>query len=249
LAATTWGLGDYPAMAERLMPVARAAADLASITKGDRVLDVACGMGNGARVAVERGAEAVGIDIEPELLALARTAVPEAEFVEGDVAELPAPDAAFDVVLSIFGVMYAPDHEGAARELQRVAKPGGRIVLAAWTPGSFMPRMGAALAPYLPPPPTGSGPPSRWGDEQALSGLLDLEVAHISTLAIPADADFLIATAGHVLAERERLEAEDRWHALRADMEALVGDAEESIQLEYLLALARTGVRCERADG
>src|SRR4051812_31281781 len=167
MAATTWGLGDYPAMAERLMPAAHAAVELAQVGAGDRVLDVACGTGNGAKAAVERGADVVGIDIEPALLAIAREAVPEAEFLEGDATELHVPDGTFDVVMSVFGVMYAPDHEGAARELERVAKPGARIVIAAWTPGSFMSRMGAALAPYLPPPPPGSGPPSRWGDETA----------------------------------------------------------------------------------
>src|SRR3954469_23603215 len=202
MAATTWGLGDYAAMAERLMPAAREAAALAEIAPGERVLDVACGTGNGAKAAVERGAEAVGVDIEPKLIAIARTAVPEGEFLEGDALALPVEDATFDVVISVFGVMYAPNHEQAARELTRVAKPGGRIVLAAWTPGSFMPRMGAALAPYLPPPPPASGPPSRWGDATALAGLLDLETTHAQSLTIQADADFLIATAGHVLAGR-----------------------------------------------
>src|SRR4051812_32212934 len=99
MAGTTWGLGDYPAMAERLMPAARAAVELAEVSAGDRVLDVACGTGNGAKAAVERGAEVVGIDIEPKLLAIAREAVPEAEFVEGDAAGLPFEDAEFTVVL------------------------------------------------------------------------------------------------------------------------------------------------------
>jgi SAM-dependent methyltransferase len=239
MAATTWGLGDYPAMAERLMPAAHAAVELAQVGVGDRVLDVACGTGNGAKAAVERGAEVVGIDIEPALLAIAREAVPEAEFLEGDATELPVPDGTFDVVMSVFGVMYAPDHEAAARELERVAKPGARIVIAAWTPGSFMPRMGAALAPYLPPPPPGSGPPSRWGDETALATLLGtLDHAGRRTLIVEADVDFLIATAGHVLAERERLEREGRWQDLRRDLGEVLG-SEREVALEYLLARTR----------
>src|SRR4051812_28296253 len=104
--ATTWGLGDYPAMAERLMPAAREAVALAEIVPGERVLDVACGTGNGAKAAVELGAEVVGVDIEPELLAVARAAVPEGEFLEGDALALPVEDATFDVVISIFGVIY-----------------------------------------------------------------------------------------------------------------------------------------------
>jgi SAM-dependent methyltransferase len=217
------------------MPAAQAAVDLACVGAADRVLDVACGTGNAALVAVERGAEAVGVDFEPALLELARKRVPEAEFVEGDAAKLPVDDAQFDVVLSIFGVMYAPDHEQAARELVRVTKPGGRIVTAAWTPGSFMPRMGAALSPYLPPPPAGSGPPSRWGDSTELATLLALESTQTRTLAMQPDADFLIATAGHVLAERERLEAEGRWQDLRRDIDALLPTGQAEVALEYLL--------------
>jgi SAM-dependent methyltransferase len=236
--ATTWGLGDYPRMAELLMPVAQEAVDLAQVAAADRVLDVACGTGNAAAAAAERGAETSGVDIEPKLLEPARDRVPQAAFVEGDAAALPFEDAEFDVVLSVFGVMYAPDHEQAARELARVTKPGGRIVTAAWTPGSLMPRMGAALGPYLPPPPKGSGPPSRWGDPTELATLLELESTQTGTLAMRPDADFLIDTAGHVLAERERLEHEGRWQDLRRDLEALVASAPPA---EYLLALARPG--------
>lgn len=240
MAATTWGLGDYPRMAERLMQAAHAAVELAAVAPGERVLDVACGTGNAALLAAERGADAVGLDFEPALLAVARSRG-EARFVEGDAAALPFEDAFFDATLSVFGVMYAPDQERAAGELSRVTKPGGRIVLAAWTPGSFMPRMGAALAPYLPPPPTGSGPPSRWGDPAELATLLrsvDLEKTETRRLTIEADVDFLIDTAGHVLAERERLEGEGRWQALREDLEELLGGRRE-VDLEYLLAAAR----------
>jgi hypothetical protein len=96
--------------------------------------------------------------------------------------------------------------------------------------------MGAALSPYLPPPPPGSGPPSRWGDEQELATLLAVESTETRTLTIEADADFLIATAGHVLAERERLEAEGRWQDLRRDVEGLLPNGQAEVALEYLLA-------------
>jgi SAM-dependent methyltransferase len=239
--ATTWGLGDYPRMAERLEPAARAAVELAGIAPGERVLDIACGTGNAAIAAAERGAHAVGVDFEPALLAIARERAPGVELHTGDAAALPVEDGEFDAVVSIFGVMYAPDHEAAARELARVTKPGGRIALAAWTPGSLMPRMGAALAPYLPPPPPSSGPPSRWGDEDQLAAILDaagitIESMSRARLALDADVDFLIETAGHVLAERERLEDEGRWQALRDDLQALV---DANPPAEYLLAAAR----------
>jgi SAM-dependent methyltransferase len=231
-------------MAERLVPAARAAVELTAPGPGDRVLDVACGTGNAALLAAERGArEVVGVDLEPALLSIARERVPDARFVEGDAAALPLDDGGgeFTVVLSIFGVMYAPDHEAAAREIARVAAPGARIALAAWAPGSFMPRMGAVLAPYLPPPPAGSGPPSRWGDEDALREILRpagiaIEATHTSTLALEPDVDFLIDTAGHVLAERERLEREGRWQDLRRDLEALIAAGPAA---EYLVAHGR----------
>src|SRR3954468_21674048 len=222
-------------MAERLAPAAARIVDAARVGPGVRVLDVACGTGNAALAAVERGARAVGVDFEPALLAIARErpGADRADFLEGDACGLPVGEGMFDVVLSVFGVMYAPDHAAAARELARVAAPGARIGLAAWTPGSFMPAMGAVLAPYLPPPPPGSGPPSRWGDESALAELLaahavDLESTGRERLALDFDdageaVDFLIDTAGHVIAERPRLEAEGRWDSLRRDLAALVG--------------------------
>src|SRR4051794_26377607 len=110
--ATTWGLGDYPAMAAGLMPAAKAAVELARVAGGDRMLDVACGTGNAAlaATAARNGAHVTGVDIEPKLLDIARGRAPEAEFLEGDAARLPFGDDEFTVVLSVFGVMYAPDH-------------------------------------------------------------------------------------------------------------------------------------------
>jgi SAM-dependent methyltransferase len=237
---TTWALGDYPLMARRLEPVAERLVEAAGVAAGDRVLDVACGTGNTALAAAARGAHAVGVDFEPALLDIARSLGTSVEWLEGDIAALPVGDGEFDVVASAFGAMYAPDHEAAARELARVAKPGARVVLASWTPGSLMPAMGGVLAPYLPPPPPGSGPPSRWGDPDELASILEpAGLGLVSTrrerIDLNADADFLIDTAGHVLAERERLEGEGRWDALRSDMGAFVA---RDLPAEYLLALA-----------
>src|SRR3954468_19506781 len=120
-------------MAERLMPVAVRLPEAAGVEVGDRVLDIACGTGNAAVEAAARGAHAVGVDFEPALLDVARSRAPSIEWLEGDAAALPVGDGEFDVVLSAFGVMYAPDHEAAAREITRVVKkPGGRVALAAW---------------------------------------------------------------------------------------------------------------------
>jgi len=259
--ATTWGLGAYARMAERLVPAADAVADAADLRRGEAVLDVACGTGNAALAAAVRGADpVVGVDLEPALLALAPSDAGVAWRV-GDATALPVDDGAFDVALSAFGVMYAPDQPAAARELARVLRPGGRghghgrVALASWAPGSFLPGMGAALAELLPPPPLGAAPPTRWGDPAAARALLaDAGFTGIEhraealtlTFASRAEAvGFLVATAGHVVAQRPRLEAENRWGTLLAALAAHVSrhdtgtGAAVRLRCDYLLTTAR----------
>lgn len=257
---TTWGLGDYPRMAQRLEPAARLAVEQAAVSASDRVLDVGCGTGNAALLAAVAGARVVGVDFEPALLGIAQeraAAVGVAvSWQQADVVSLPFPDGSFTVAISVFGVMYASDQARAAFELRRVLAPGGRLVLASWIPGSFMPAMGGALAGYLPPPRQGGAPPARWGGEYALQQLLadaeiDLQDAAERQLTLTfSDTEeatgFLIETAGHVLAERERLEREGRWQNLLDDMRTLVeerntaSDGTVSLRLDYLLARGRS---------
>src|SRR5581483_1579747 len=108
----------------------------------ERVLDVAAGSGNAALAAARRGAEVTATDFVPRLLETAarraHTEGLELETREADAQALPFADGAFDVVLSTFGVMFAPDQDRAAGELLRVCRPGGRIGLTAWTPASAM---------------------------------------------------------------------------------------------------------------
>jgi SAM-dependent methyltransferase len=255
-AATTWGVGEYALIAERLEPAAQAVVDLAGVTDSDRVLDIATGTGNAALLAARRGAKVVGLDFEPRLLDIAKARAHSAnlqiEWIETDLESAPFDMAAFSVVVSAFGVMYAPDHDAAAAALARTCGPGARLALAAWTPGSFMPAMGAALAPYLPPPP-GGAPPSRWGDASAVSQLLDRH--GISTRATTAESlslslpdrteavDFLIRTAGHVVGEQSRLQREGRWEQLRDDLAELVaardsGNDSVELRCEYLVVVA-----------
>src|SRR2546423_13578420 len=110
-ATTTWGVGDYVLIAERLEPAAHAVVDLAGVIDSDRVLDVATGTGNAALLAARRGATVVGLDSEPTLLdiarARARSANLEVEWVHADLESAPLERAAFSVVVSAFGVMYA----------------------------------------------------------------------------------------------------------------------------------------------
>ncbi|HEY5143999.1 MAG TPA: methyltransferase domain-containing protein [Solirubrobacteraceae bacterium] len=258
-ARTTWGAGDYPRMAHELVSAAAVAVRAVHIDERDRVLDVACGDGNAALLAAQLGAQVTGVDLDPTLLDRARQRGTDGGvdvgWRLGDAAALPVAAGGFDVVLSIFGVMYVPDHDTAAAELARVCAPGARVALTAWAPGSFMPAMGAALGPYLPPPPPGGAPPSRWGDEDAARALLarhaiSVEAAARERLELTfadrrAAVDFLIATAGHIIAERPRLVAEQRWDALVADLDDVVSrhDAGDDdgvvLPLVYLLVTAR----------
>jgi SAM-dependent methyltransferase len=258
---TTWGAGDYPLMARHLEPAAVAAVQAAEAGPADRVLDVAAGTGNAALLAAQRRSRVVGIDFEPTLLRLAeqrsRDAGSSVHWAQGDVGALPVRGRWADVVLSVFGVMYASGHAGAVRELARVAAPGARIVLASWIPGGVIPAMGRVVSGYLPPPPPPTGPPSTWGDEQALEELLiagGLRLAASSTQGLTiefadsaAAADFLIRTAGHLVNEQERLTASGRWQELHDDLIAFVERRAEvahdqlRLRLQYLLATATAG--------
>lgn len=255
---TTWGQGNYARMAWRLRPAAARVVEVAEVVGGDAVLDVACGTGNAALAAAARGASpVVGVDLEPALLEQAREAAPgvPVDWRVGDAVALPVDDGAFDVVVSTFGVMYAFDQPAAARGLARAVKPGGRVVLANWAPGSFLPAMGAALSPFLPPPPPGGAPPPRWGDEPAATALLTdagLQVGEVSRESLTLDFEgraqaiaFLVATAGHVVAERPRLEAEGRWPSLLGALAGLVAERDEgrdgrvALRCDYLIITAR----------
>jgi SAM-dependent methyltransferase len=255
-ARTTWGTGEYERMAELLMPVAELVVERADVTSGTRLLDVACGTGNVALLAAERGAVAVGVDFEPRLLDLARARSADGvEWCECDVTDMDVPSAAFDVVASVFGVMYAFDHARAAAELARVCRPGGRAVVTAWTPGSFMPSLGAALGPFLPPPPAAAEPPTRWGDEATLTPLLagvglrleetTRETVELRFATVTAAVDLLVRSAGHVIAERDRLLREGAWDDLTAALRELVHERDTAdglgvrLELGYLLAVAR----------
>lgn len=176
-ARKVWGAGDYDAVARLIATAGRRAVSSAEVAGGDVVLDVACGTGNATIPAAEQGARVTGIDITPKLLeegrAAAAAAGVEVDWVEGDAEQLPFEDASFDVVLSVFGCIFAPDHDAAAREIARVLRPGGRIALCNWMPegniGEFFRTVGA----HLPPPPDDSLPPTLWGTEEHVRRLFD----------------------------------------------------------------------------
>jgi len=170
----TWASGDFTVVAARIVFQAEHLCETADVPAGSRVLDVATGSGNAALAAARRGCESVGVDYVPALLERGRVRAAaehlDVRFVEGDAEDLPFADASFDAVLSIYGVMFAPDHRRAAGELARVCRPGGRIALASWTPDGFIGETFRVFARYLPPA-AGLRPPVLWGDASYLDPL------------------------------------------------------------------------------
>jgi ubiquinone/menaquinone biosynthesis C-methylase UbiE len=176
----TWASGDYAQIATLIVPVAERLADAADLRAGWKVLDVATGSGNAAIASARLGCDVVGIDYVPALLerGRARASVErlDVDFVAGDAEALPFPDASFDAVLSVYGAMFAPSHRSTADELVRVARPGGTIALASWTPEGFLGDLFRAVSDHVPPPP-GLASPMQWGTEQHLLGLFGDAVA------------------------------------------------------------------------
>lgn len=163
-----WASGDFAVIGTTLQIVGELLCEGVDLRAGERVLDVAAGNGNATLAAARRFASVTSTDYVPALLERGRRRA-EAEGLEvtfevADAEALPYPDASFDVVLSTFGVMFAPDHERAASELMRVCRPGGRIGLASWTPAGFLGRVFRVMAAHVPPMP-GVRSPLLWGTD------------------------------------------------------------------------------------
>jgi SAM-dependent methyltransferase len=171
----TWSEGDFSMVGGIITIVGEELAEAADVIPDERVLDVACGSGNTTIPAARRAwGNTVGLDYVPELLERGRERAAaervDIEWVEGDAENLPFDDASFDVVLSSFGVMFAPNHQKAADEMLRVCKPGGRIGMANWVPDGFVGEMFQTIAQHAQPPP-GVQSPILWGTEDHLREL------------------------------------------------------------------------------
>jgi ubiquinone/menaquinone biosynthesis C-methylase UbiE len=135
-----WSAGTYERFAARLAPVQDELVDVLGMSAGDEVLDLATGTGEIAVRAAKRGAKVTGVDIAPPMLDKARANAAasgvEITFDQGNVEYLPYDDATFDVAVSNFGLIFAPDHANVAAELARVLRPGGRLGFSAWKPNA-----------------------------------------------------------------------------------------------------------------
>ncbi|HXB14355.1 MAG TPA: class I SAM-dependent methyltransferase [Solirubrobacteraceae bacterium] len=252
-----WTAGDFAEVARRITAVGEYLAQTAGAAPGVELLDVATGTGNVSVPAARAGAKVTGLDLTPKLLAdQARRAAAEGveiQLVEGDAEELPFGEGSFDSVTSCFGVMFAPRHRVAAAELVRVARPGGRIVVAAWTPDGMVGRMFRTSASYMPPPPEGFDPPVMWGVEDHVRGLFADTGAELSfeprTVAFEGESvEAWVArdekNLGPAVMAKAALEHQGRYDELRRDVIDLYEEFNEATDgsfrgsAEYLVTVA-----------
>jgi SAM-dependent methyltransferase len=184
---TTWMAGDYSRIAAFTEIAANEFIGRRGLRSDMRVLDVACGSGNLAIPAAKAGANVTGIDIAPNLLAEARERATKdgvsIRFEEGDAENLPYGTGMFDLVVTMFGAMFAPRPEVVASELCRVCRPGGEIAMASWTPTGFIGELFKATGKHVVPPP-GVPSPLLWGDEDVVRERLQGSVTDIRSTKI-----------------------------------------------------------------
>ena len=211
----------------------------AGITAGQRVLDVACGTGVVAVTAARAGGSVSALDLTPELIERAREngalAGVDVDWREGDAEQLPFEDAAFDVVISQFGHMFAPRPEVVTAEMLRVLKPGGTIAFSTWPPELLAGRSFALGARYMPAGPADVPAPGLWGMPSivaerlggAVSNLLfDREVMEIPALSPAHLRQMFERYAGPVRKLVETLEPTDpeRLALFRAEYDAMIAE-------------------------
>jgi SAM-dependent methyltransferase len=247
----TWAAGDFAEVARLyLWAVGDRLVRHVGVGRNEDVLDVACGTGNAALRAAQAGGRTIALDLTPELFDAGRVLAAEAhveiDWVEGDAEALPFDDESFDVVLSTFGVMFAPRHQVTADELVRVLKPGGRFGLANWAPDSAQGDFFRLMGEYAPPPPPFMEPPLLWGNEDHVRGLfagtdVTLEFSRESVPLSPFESgektfDFGAENFGPMVMMRPMLEQQRKWSELRARAIELYESGGEA---EYLVVVGR----------
>jgi SAM-dependent methyltransferase len=246
----TWMAGDYGSVAALTESAANDFIDRRQIKPNMQVLDVACGNGNLSVPAAKAGAAVTGVDIAPNLLvqACARATREKLNirFEEGDAENLPFAAGAFDLVVSMFGAMFAPRPDPVAAELRRVCRPGGQIAMANWTPSGFIGAVFRTTAKHVAPP-AGVPSPLQWGDETAVRERLGADVTnlqvtrHLAQLkfpfSIPETVEFYRVHYGPTLKAFAGL-SETAQAALRRDLEDLYAQHND----------ARGGTTCIAAE-
>ncbi len=251
----TWMSGDFHQIARTYAPGAVEFVERLAIHSGMKVLDVACGTGNLSLPAARAGAEVTGVDIAANLLQKATELAAQeklsARFEEGDAEQLPYAEGSFDVVMTMFGAMFAPRAQQTGLELVRVCRPGGRIAMANWTPAGFIGQMFKLTASHVAPPP-GVDSPVGWGNRalvpDRLPGVADLKMTErLITFEIPLSppevVEFFRTWYGPTMRAFAALDGEKQV-ALRHDLEELwaghnqAKDGTTRVESEYLEVIA-----------
>jgi SAM-dependent methyltransferase len=255
-----WIAGDFGAIAREIgTSEAESFVARMALEAGAHVLDIACGTGNVTLPLARRGARVTGLDMMPHLLEEARTRADREglriRFDEGFAERLPYPDASFDVLVSMFGIMFSPLPATVVSEMARVLRPGGRLALANWSASGFGGKMRAVVGRHVPPPPHGTISPLPWGEEATVRDRLKpgFDAVETSVVAISwelqrsaADsAEFFTENSGHIQLALSRLDA-PKQAALLHDLKQLWMDSNLSthgenhtlISNEYLETLA-----------
>ena len=236
-------------------PPAARLVKFAGVRAGQNVLDVACGTGVVSITAARIGARVRSIDLTPELLERAREnariANLEIDFREGDAEALPFEDATFDVVLSQFGHMFAPQPEVAINEMLRVLKSGGTIAFSTWPPELLIGSSFRLVSSYMPPPPPGVSPPPQWGDitvvrerlgQKVKDILFDRGCMLVPALTVQNYRDHIERTAGPMLKLVESLGTSDpaRLVQFRREYDAMIAPYFEDnvVRQDYLITRA-----------
>jgi SAM-dependent methyltransferase len=235
-----WSAGSYESTAAELAPVAEAVVARSGVGAGDDVVDVACGTGNAALAAAARGARVVGIDGAPRLLSVAGERAVElgldVEWREGDLEALPAEDGTADVVLSVFGVIFAREPASALAEIARVLRPGGRALISAWVPAGPLHEMLEVVGRAMEQIAASPRPRFAWSDTEVLAPVarsagLEPGATERSELAVRAASPEAYVDAGRnhpmAVASLPALQRAGADEATREGMVRVLQDANE----------------------
>jgi len=234
-----WGDGSYERTAATLERVSARAVDALQIARGIRVIDLGAGTGNAALEAARHGATVLAVEPSQRLVEVCRARAAgedlPVEAKQGDASRIPAADGAFDALLSVFAVIFAPDAEAAADEMLRVVRPGGRLVVTTWSPKGPISQAGAVLrdAMALVDPSSKTRVAPAWGDPAWVRALFERRGARVSieeeTLSFEAESPEAWFT--------DQEEHHPIWRGIKAALSALPGDEWARVRERSVAAL------------